>query len=750
MFELLDEKLFKDVIHGYIRVPRCFVENIIDTAMFQRLRNIEQTGMRVLYPDAKHDRFGHSLGVFHLGTQAVDALFNNFLKSSDDIGKSKYRFVKDKNFWVKNKVLFLIACLLHDIGHAPFSHSLENEMHSNSGGRQLDEELAKLLNVKYGELAKQNSASHEKMGAYIIIKHFKTPIEKILTHLHNEKFLKHHTTVADADIDKDIEFVARMVLGLKYEDYQPENQIKNCFIELLNGNNFDVDKLDYIMRDTEVSGIKNTSIDAERLLGAVDIVTLTEFNDGIAGQKGGISESFDERTLIQTLKSSAKNAQLEIKGFIDGTIIIKKDADVKIKNNSIIRELRKFGDEDAKIKINAANPPIKFCGIDTHSNVNFSGDDNLMMYKDTAGVLSLNKGMDSTTCFIQNTKIENEFSFGVLRGEFALTIKGYCDIEIKCNFDNKSPLIVNKSEGKALGEIKGTGLHITVVEDRVKGKPRKYKYNSFAIGFKKSAIGNISAVLDARDNLYKWIYAHHKVMYYANFLIPAIAQGTCAIESRLKCPIVDHATNKINEIDVDDAFVWAEIKKRYRSKPQEETMDRLVYELMNRKYKKTLFKSLPEYDVLFEKLTLEQKRKMNEKFRSDVGSKCESSLRVTSSKYLSDAGNVLEEPECNYLAGFVSEELIREILKDNAGIVSNLVWLSAQYKEKRLSLKSTYLIYKDVTTTLSRIDLLNSSIAMPSSDTSHYFYLYFDVKDENENETRRKLSNAIASWGESL
>ena len=74
MFDIPSKKVFKDSVHGYINVPQCFVEHLIDTEVFQRLRNIDQTGMRVLYPNAKHDRFGHSLGVFHLGCKAVVAL----------------------------------------------------------------------------------------------------------------------------------------------------------------------------------------------------------------------------------------------------------------------------------------------------------------------------------------------------------------------------------------------------------------------------------------------------------------------------------------------------------------------------------------------------------------------------------------------------------------------------------------------------------------------------------------------------
>lgn len=107
MFDVTPTKMFKDPVHGYINIPVCFVNNIIDTELFQRLRNIDQTGMKALYPNAKHDRFGHSLGVFHLGSKAVDVLLANF---SSDI---YWQIRSDSNralFWAKNKLLFLLAC----------------------------------------------------------------------------------------------------------------------------------------------------------------------------------------------------------------------------------------------------------------------------------------------------------------------------------------------------------------------------------------------------------------------------------------------------------------------------------------------------------------------------------------------------------------------------------------------------------------------------------------------------------------
>ena len=96
MFDIKDTKSIMDSVHGYIKIPRLFVKHIVDTPEFQRLRNIDQTGMKILYPSAKHDRFSHSLGVFHLGNIAVDALLDNF-KENDHwkIRSNNSRYV----FW---------------------------------------------------------------------------------------------------------------------------------------------------------------------------------------------------------------------------------------------------------------------------------------------------------------------------------------------------------------------------------------------------------------------------------------------------------------------------------------------------------------------------------------------------------------------------------------------------------------------------------------------------------------------------
>ena len=119
-------KVFRDNVHGYISIPVDYVANFIDTDIFQRLRNIEQTGMRILYPSARHDRFIHSLGTYYLGHKAFECFKRNIQRSYQNLnGVENYFKVYDNNeinekFWDKCQFLFEIACLLHDCGHAPF------------------------------------------------------------------------------------------------------------------------------------------------------------------------------------------------------------------------------------------------------------------------------------------------------------------------------------------------------------------------------------------------------------------------------------------------------------------------------------------------------------------------------------------------------------------------------------------------------------------------------------------------------
>lgn len=125
-------KLVRDTVHGYIKVPSTYFVDFIDTPVFQRLRSIEQTSIRVLYPSAHHDRFVHSLGAFHL----AQVVFRS-LKERDQLGDVRSEASLGDSFQ--------IAALLHDCAHSPFSHTGEEftkQLHKSAN----EEELLKLAN----------------------------------------------------------------------------------------------------------------------------------------------------------------------------------------------------------------------------------------------------------------------------------------------------------------------------------------------------------------------------------------------------------------------------------------------------------------------------------------------------------------------------------------------------------------------------------------------------------------------------
>lgn len=118
-------KIINDPVYGFIKFPEKELMDLIEHPWFQRLRNIKQMGMaHYVYPGAVHTRFHHSLGAAHLMQTALTELRN-------------------KGIVISQKVFLAArqAILLHDIGHGPFSHALENTLITNVS----HEEISKLI-----------------------------------------------------------------------------------------------------------------------------------------------------------------------------------------------------------------------------------------------------------------------------------------------------------------------------------------------------------------------------------------------------------------------------------------------------------------------------------------------------------------------------------------------------------------------------------------------------------------------------
>ncbi len=145
---------------------------MIDTAVFQRLRDVIQTSYSPLYSSAVHNRFVHSIGVYYLGRLAAKSMQRSINNKSLLIFKDKGKYIK----------VFELACLLHDVGHAPFSHTGE-QFYLDKGERpQLQNIIVELTGDKaLLKEIKDNSykaAPHELMSVIIALRAFPNLIPK--------------------------------------------------------------------------------------------------------------------------------------------------------------------------------------------------------------------------------------------------------------------------------------------------------------------------------------------------------------------------------------------------------------------------------------------------------------------------------------------------------------------------------------------------------------------------------------------
>lgn len=244
MSDIHKNYFFRDPIHQFIEVTPQEKE-IIDHPYFQRLRRIKQLGMsHYVYHGAEHSRFGHSLGVLHLATKIFDVIVR---KNKD---KLEWKEEETKRY----RQLLRLAALLHDIGHAPFSHVAEDKLMP----------LRKNLpNIGQDPNDYKTKAKHEDYtGAVILETEIKTLIEN------NFKNIKAGE-------------IWMIIQGKPL--ISPENALENWknpspLLNKIISGELDADRMDYLLRDSYYTGVKYGIYDVERLIQALNIEYSPEDN----------------------------------------------------------------------------------------------------------------------------------------------------------------------------------------------------------------------------------------------------------------------------------------------------------------------------------------------------------------------------------------------------------------------------------------------------------------------------------------
>ncbi len=282
----MKQKIIRDSVHGYISIPEPIVDNLIDTEFFQRLKRIEQTSMRPLFPCARHDRFIHSIGVYFLGKKVFESVKNNLennkerlIELVDPYSRDDVREVfntSNLKLWGSLEINFCIACLLHDVGHSPMSHTLEDMfkykiMKDNNRPQFWDELENGMKGCKIPEYAEKTeyfcnsgkSATHEVLSSIIVVKELRDNIKDAIKAINSE-------------YEANYEFIIRCIMGIPYViRNDTENryllELYNTFVSLLHGKDFDVDRLDYLKRDCHAAGLHSSSIDVDRLIKSINL-----------------------------------------------------------------------------------------------------------------------------------------------------------------------------------------------------------------------------------------------------------------------------------------------------------------------------------------------------------------------------------------------------------------------------------------------------------------------------------------------
>jgi HD superfamily phosphohydrolase len=189
-----NNKIINDPVHGFINIPSGLIQEIIEHPYFQRLRDIKQLGMtNLVYPGATHSRLIHAIGAMHLMKEAIVTLRSKGVEIDSSEEEAS-----------------MCAMLLHDIGHGPFSHTLEHNILRGISHEEISLAMMRQINI-------------EKEGR----------------------------------LEKTIQI---------FEDRYPKH-----FLHQLVSSQLDVDRLDYLRRDSFFSGVAEGMIGHERIIKMLNV-----------------------------------------------------------------------------------------------------------------------------------------------------------------------------------------------------------------------------------------------------------------------------------------------------------------------------------------------------------------------------------------------------------------------------------------------------------------------------------------------
>ncbi len=192
---MYDGKMINDPVFGFIKVPHGLLLDIVNHPLMQRLTRIKQLGLAsVVYPSAQHTRFLHSIGAFHLMSEAILSL------------RQKGIFIFDSE-----EEAVSAGILMHDIGHGPFSHVLENTI--------------------------IHGITHEEISMMMM-----------------------------EQINEEMNGALNLALMIYKDEYNKK------FLHQLISSQLDMDRLDYLRRDSFFTGVQEASIGSARIIKLLDVV----------------------------------------------------------------------------------------------------------------------------------------------------------------------------------------------------------------------------------------------------------------------------------------------------------------------------------------------------------------------------------------------------------------------------------------------------------------------------------------------